>query len=89
MHPVSSPFRSTVFQEVYFERVPFTVFTGQNSQALAETARILQPGGRLVIDTGRAAPLNQLMLRLGEAGFTKISTLQSRTLRITAMSGGP
>ena len=86
---IHSPFRSAVFQQVYFERVPFTVFTGQNRQALVEAARILQPGGQLVVETGRVAPLDQLILILGDAGFTNINTLQSRILRITAISGGP
>lgn len=47
-----APFRSQVFAEVYFERVPFGSFTGRNITALWEAIHLLEPEGRLVIETG-------------------------------------
>jgi hypothetical protein len=51
----AAPLASDLFAEVYFERVPYDAFTGVNVHAIKEAARLLQPGGRLIIVTqGRA-----------------------------------
>ena len=42
------PFASGLFSEVYYEKVPFAAFTGSQAVAIAEAARVLKPGGRLV-----------------------------------------
>src|SRR5262245_101320 len=57
----SAPVQAGQFRTVYFERVPFPAFTGRNSGALSESARILRPGGRVVIETGSAAPRNEIV----------------------------
>ncbi len=89
-----APFRSGAFGEVYFERVPFTAFTGRNLGALDEAARLLRPGGRLVIETGRIAPVNEIVAGLRAAGFHRVSVARrglarAATLRIEAVLGGP
>ncbi len=89
-----APFRSGTFDEVYFERVPFTAFTGRNLGALDETARLLRPGGRLVIETGRIAPVNEIVAGLRAAGFHSVTVIRrglalAAALRIEAALGGP
>src|SRR5712691_2789143 len=49
---IRAPFASASFAEVYFEKVPFIAFTGVNSGALLEAARLLKSGARLMIVTG-------------------------------------
>jgi hypothetical protein len=56
----SVPFKSASFDEVYFERVPFPSFTGPNTEALSESARLLHWGGQLVLETGLAAPADEI-----------------------------
>jgi hypothetical protein len=84
-----APFQSASSREVYFERLPFTAFTGPNIGALSESARILQPGGRLAIETGIAAPVAEIVAGLRAAGFTNINVDSLGLLRITAVRGGP
>ena len=88
-----APFRSGTFGEVYFERVPFTAFSGRNLGALDEAARLLQPGGRLVIETGRIAPVNEIVAGLRAAGFHTVTVTRrglalAAILRIEAVLGG-
>lgn len=63
------PFKDQALPEVYFEAVPFTAFTGEKIAALKEAARVLKEGGRLVIDTGRAAPEAEIVAALEAAGL--------------------
>ena len=85
----SAPFKSAAFSEVYFERVPFTSFTGQKIGALRESARVLESRGRMVIETGIAAPADEIVAGLRAAGFLNISVASLGLLRITAVLGGP
>jgi hypothetical protein len=47
-----APFQSAVFSAVYFEKVPYDAFSGQNIGAIHEVARLLETAGRVVIETG-------------------------------------
>jgi hypothetical protein len=40
-------FATGVFDEVYFEKVPYNAFTGEAVSALSEVERVLRPGGRM------------------------------------------
>jgi len=82
------PFSSGRFQEVYFEKVPYQAFTGPNLGAIKEVARILVPGGRVVIETGGKAPLSEIRLALRQAGFRYIRVMHKGYLRLTARLGG-
>jgi len=86
---VSAPLQAGQFRTVYFERVPFPAFTGRNSGALSESARILHPGGRLVVETGSAAPRNAIVTLLRAMGFTNIRVTGRNVLRVTAILGEP
>lgn len=66
------PFADASFSEVYWERLPYTVFTGDNAGAIAQAHRVLRPGGRLVFLTGSAAPWRELVRELHAAGFVKV-----------------
>src|SRR5437870_3945545 len=85
----SAPLQADQFRMVYFERVPFPAFTGSNSGALREAARILRPGGRVVIETGSAAPLNEIVTLLRAVGCTNIRVTGRNVLRVTALLGEP
>ncbi|MDO8757352.1 MAG: hypothetical protein Q7J64_05025, partial [Elusimicrobiota bacterium] len=41
------PIRDGALRQIYWERMPYTAFVGENIGALKEAARILIPGGRL------------------------------------------
>ena len=85
-----APFRSGTFDEVYFERVPFTAFTGRNLGALDEAARLLRPGdvtldvrmaARPTVcgDIARApfrAPVNEIVAGLRAAGFHSVTVIR-------------
>jgi hypothetical protein len=68
----SAPFKSASFDEVCFERVPFPSFTGPNIDAFSESARLLHWGGQLVLETGIAAPVDDIVARLRAMGFIGI-----------------
>lgn len=84
----SVPLQPGQWRTVFFERVPFPSFTGNNIDALSEAARVLCPGGRLMIETGSAAPLQEITTRLRVLGFTNIHITGRNFLRITATLGG-
>jgi hypothetical protein len=85
----SAPFKSASFDEVCFERVPFPSFTGLNIDALSESARLLHWGGQLVLETGIAAPVDDIVARLRAVGFVGIDVARLGLLRFTAVLGGP
>ena len=74
---------------VFFERVPFPAFTGRNRGALREAARLLRPGGRVVLETGSAAPRHEIVTILRAVGFTHIRVTGRNVLRVTAVLGEP
>ncbi len=86
----AAPFKSGSFGELFFERVPFDAITGN---ALSESSRVLQPGGRLSIITGYGADASEITTGLRQNGFTNIGirlpTGANRTLSVTAIRGGP
>jgi ubiquinone/menaquinone biosynthesis C-methylase UbiE len=65
----SAPFKAGSFSEVYFERVEYQAFTGNQIGALAEAARVLRPGGLLIIETGSIAPVAEIVAELNRLGF--------------------
>jgi hypothetical protein len=83
-----APFRAEAFPSLYVERVPFMSFTGRHASALVEAARILQAGGRLVIETGIYAPERAIIDTLHTTGFADIVVERAGLLRITARRGG-
>jgi SAM-dependent methyltransferase len=85
----SAPFQEGQLRTVFFEHVPFPAFTGRNIGALSEAARILRPGGRVVIETGSAAPLNEIVTLLRTVGCTHIRATGRNVLRVTAILGEP
>ncbi|HEX3488590.1 MAG TPA: hypothetical protein VHU92_04585, partial [Streptosporangiaceae bacterium] len=86
-----APFKPDSFKYVYFENVGYTSFTGANSGALAETARILKPEGNLQIDTNASAPVNEIITNLNNLGLNVIDVHYEkipgvrRTVRIIAV----
>jgi hypothetical protein len=82
------PFRDGVFSSLYFERIPFMAFTGRYADALVEAARILQPSGRLTIETGVLAPERTSVDTLRAAGFAAIVVECAGLLRISARRRG-
>lgn len=78
-----APFASGVFQEVYFEKVPYSAFTGSNRGAITEAARLPQPRGRLVIETGSLVPIEEIQEALRRAGFRYVKTTFKGYVRIT------
>jgi SAM-dependent methyltransferase len=64
-----APLASGVFDEVYFEKVPYHVFASDDDVALREAARVLRPGGRLVIETGWAAPVSEIRAAMRRTGI--------------------
>ena len=84
----AAPFQTDQFSAVFFERVPFPSFTGRHIGALNEVARMLRPGGSLVIETGGVAPLNDIVTRLRVVGFVNIHVTGRNFLRVTATLGG-
>jgi SAM-dependent methyltransferase len=83
-----APFASDTFEQVYFEKVPYVAFTGKRRGALAEAARVLRPGGRLVIETGVLAPVTAIRAALRGAGFRFVRVTARGFLRITARRKG-
>jgi hypothetical protein len=83
-----APFRSGAFREVYFEKLPYDAFSGDHIGAIQEVARLLEPGGRLVIETGSAAPLVEILTALRESGFKYLRVTQKGYLRITGRQRG-
>jgi hypothetical protein len=69
--------------------MPFPAFTAGRISALAEPARLLRPGGRLIIETGWAAPVEQIVARLHAEGFIVEAVdrdhEQGGLLRVTAL----
>jgi hypothetical protein len=77
-----APFAGRTFRQVYFENVTYEEFTGRNLGALNESARVLIPGGQLVIETGNGARahIDAIRERMTELGF--------KNSRITQKKGG-
>jgi hypothetical protein len=84
----AAPFRCGVFREILFEKVPFDAFTGENIRALGEAAWILRGSGRLIIETGSAAPVDEIVSELTRLGFRNVRAQRvSGFLRFTATLG--
>jgi hypothetical protein len=56
-----------------------------NLGALSESARLLWPDGRLVIETGPGGPVGEIVRGLGEASFSNITVEMPGLLRITGI----
>ncbi len=82
-----APFVDAAFDEVYFEKVTHEVFTSSGSRAIMETARVTKVGGRLVIETGAGAPLEQLNDALHRAYFKYLRVTRKGFIRITGRRG--
>src|SRR5262249_647648 len=82
-----APFESGAFAEVYFERVPFISFTGENTGAVFEAARLLKLGGRLIIETVSKAPTDSIRTGLRAAGFKNVRLTEKGLLRFTTILG--
>jgi hypothetical protein len=86
------PFRGGAFREVYFEHVPWAAFTGGNLVAIDESARVLLPNGRIVIETGGGVKpsLPVLRERMAALGFRNVRVTFRRdgSVRVSARLGG-
>lgn len=78
-----APFASGAFASVYLEKVPFPSFSGENIRAIQECARLLELNGRLVIETGAKAPVEEITDALRCAGFRYVRVAHKGFLRIT------
>src|SRR6266702_1318155 len=85
----AAPFPSLSFAEVYFEKVPYDAFTGENLHAIKEAARLLTRHGRLIIETGRNVPLAELRRAMRLAGFKPIRVADKGFVRISGRLGRP
>ncbi len=83
-----APFADALFTEVYFEFVPHSAFTERNIRAIAESARVLNPGGRLVIHTGSGVDLTEVRTAMRAAGFRYIRVSDKGYIRIIARLAG-
>jgi hypothetical protein len=83
-----APFRSAVFSAVYFEKVPYDVFSGPNIGAIYEVARLLKSAGRVLIETGVKAPVPEITAAMRRAGFKYVRVTEKGYLRITGRLGG-
>ena len=83
-----APFADGALREVYFEKVSHEVLTAAGSAAVAEAARVLEAGGRLVIETGSGVPLEQVKKALQGAGFQSLRVTRRGFVRITGRLGG-
>jgi Flp pilus assembly pilin Flp len=71
---VQAPFRDGSFGEVYFERVEPAAFTGDRIGSIAESARVLEPGGRLIIETGEMTQqqIDEVVRAMQDAGLGEV-----------------
>ncbi len=83
-----APFADRAFFEVFFEFVDHGAFTGKNLGAVAESARVLQPGRRLIIHTGRGVNLAEVTAAMRAAGFKFIRVTNRGYIRITGRRAG-
>jgi RHS repeat-associated protein len=86
----AAPFKDGSFDEIYFERVQYTLFEGKDPAALSEAARMLSPGGRLIILTGKKVMSSQpgVFYNLVESGFTHIGISWDEVIpKFTAIKG--
>jgi hypothetical protein len=83
-----APFASQMFARVYFENVEWASFTGSNLSAIGESVRLLEDGGRLVIETGSGvqAHLDAIKNRMREAGlhFIRVTVMKYGRIRVSA-----
>jgi SAM-dependent methyltransferase len=82
-----APFQSRAFSEVYFQKVPYDAFSGLNIGAIGEAARLLEPGGRLVIETGNRVPVAQVTEAMRMAGFRRVRVTAKGYVRFTGRLG--
>jgi hypothetical protein len=59
--------------EIHFENVDAPLFAGPSPAAIDQAARVLRPGGRVVIDTSWNLPVDEAVASLTAAGFEHIS----------------
>jgi ubiquinone/menaquinone biosynthesis C-methylase UbiE len=83
-----APFADAVFREVYFEFVPYAAFSGRNAPAITESARVLKPGGRLVIHTGSGVNVADLKIAMRAACFKYIRVTNKGYIHLTARLTG-
>lgn len=78
-----APFASGIFAAVYFEKVPFSAFSGKNIGAVQEAARLLEPDGRIVIETGEKAPIDEIAAVMRQVGFRYVRVSRRGFLRVS------
>ena len=67
--------------------MPYRAFTGPNGAAISEAAAALQPGGRLIIDTGSGVSTAEVVGLMNAAGLTSVEAgaAPSGAVRITGI----
>lgn len=79
-----APFAAQSFSSVYFERVPFFSILKREFASIDESARVLRPGGELIVHTGEKAGEVSDFLSKIRSVFTDVHVDPSHSGKITA-----
>ena len=75
--------RNPEFPPLKRNDVALNIDIGSNGCAIAESARLLRDGGRLVIETGSLVPVNELRSHMQKAGFRYVKVTYKGYVRVT------